>query len=228
MENIYQIVFEHLQELKPPAILSTPKSNHNYPWYWAFIDLKGKEIYGYKFRLYPEDALIILQLFIWFLRDTNAAEQFKIRLDAGLLVTGPVGCGKTTLVKLCSYLATVSNKPCFKSCREISLEVAADGPATILHFTRHSFDYVNSQPRTWMFDDLGVESMVNFYGTPISPMTDILLGRYDYFLSHSMQTIITSNLNSQEIEMRYGIRVRSRLREMMNLLAFPADSRDKR
>ena len=79
-----------------------------------------------------------------------------------------------------------------------------------------------------MFDDLGVEGTVNYYGNLISPMTDILLTRYDYFLSHAMQTIITTNLNSQEIEARYGIRVRSRLREMMNLISFPAECKDKR
>ncbi len=228
MDNLYQIVFEHMQEVKPPAILSTPKSNHNYGWYWAFVDLKGKEQYGYQFRLYPEDVLIILKLFIWYLRDSDAAEQFSVRLNAGLFVTGPVGCGKTTLVKLCSLIVPVAQRPSMKSCREVSLEVAADGPATILHFTRHSFNYFDNKPRTWMFDDLGVESMVNYYGTEVSPMTDILLGRYDYFLSDSMQTIITSNLNSDEIERRYGMRVRSRLRDMMNLLAFPAESRDKR
>jgi hypothetical protein len=36
------------------------------------------------------------------------------------------------------------------------------------------------------------------------------------------------NLNSAEIEKKYGLRVRSRMREMFNLVAFPADTPDKR
>jgi hypothetical protein len=54
----------------------------------------------------------------------------------------------------------------------------------------------------------------------ISPMRDILPGRYDYFISHGMQTVIITNLTSQQIETRYGAGVRSRLCEMTNQLPF--------
>ncbi|NEW80482.1 MAG: ATPase, partial [Gelidibacter sp.] len=40
------------------------------------------------------------------------------------------------------------------------------------------------------------------------------------------KTHITTNLNAEELETRYGSRVRSRLREMLNVVAF--DSKDKR
>ena len=43
-----------------------------------------------------------------------------------------------------------------------------------------------------------------------------------------MVTHLTTNLNSIEIEKQYGLRVRSRLREMFNLVAFPGDAMDKR
>jgi hypothetical protein len=39
-------------------------------------------------------------------------------------------------------------------------------------------------------------------------------------------THLTTNLNSGEIEKQYGLRVRSRLREMFNLVAFPEDAVD--
>jgi hypothetical protein len=59
-------------------------------------------------------------------------------------------------------------------------------------------------------------------------MAEILLSCYDYYHSFGMLTHLTTNLNSVEIEKQYGVRVRSRLREMFNLVAFPADARDKR
>jgi hypothetical protein len=39
---------------------------------------------------------------------------------------------------------------------------------------------------------------------------------------------MTTNLSSSEIEDYYGLRVRSRLREMFNLIAFPSSTKDKR
>jgi hypothetical protein len=39
---------------------------------------------------------------------------------------------------------------------------------------------------------------------------------------------MTTNLNSCEIEDIYGLRVRSRLREQFNLIAFDSEAKDKR
>jgi hypothetical protein len=41
-------------------------------------------------------------------------------------------------------------------------------------------------------------------------------------------THITTNLNAEEIEERYGNRVRSRLREMVNVIGFDINTKDKR
>ena len=228
MDNIYQLVLEHMNDIAVPPELGKLKTNFNYPWLWAYLDLKGKEKQGVKFRLLTDETEIILKIMIWWLRDQELAVQYKIDLQAGLMVSGPVGCGKTSLVKLCSLLPNSREKPLFKPCREISFEVETDGPASILHYTRHSFDYANEKPRIYIFDDLGVETVVNYFGNLLSPMCEIIAGRYDYYMSHGMQTIITTNLSATQIEQRYGARVRSRLREMMNLVAFPAAAADKR
>ncbi|NEW80122.1 MAG: ATPase, partial [Gelidibacter sp.] len=42
------------------------------------------------------------------------------------------------------------------------------------------------------------------------------------------KTHITTNLNAEELETRYGSRVRSRLREMFNLIGFDESTKDKR
>jgi hypothetical protein len=47
-------------------------------------------------------------------------------------------------------------------------------------------------------------------------MAEILLSRYDLFISKKIQTHITTNLSASEIEAQYGNRVRSRMRELFN------------
>jgi hypothetical protein len=59
-------------------------------------------------------------------------------------------------------------------------------------------------------------------------MAEIILSRYDIFISKQVITHITSNLSASEIEAAYGNRVRSRLRNMLNLIAFDKDTKDKR
>ena len=59
-------------------------------------------------------------------------------------------------------------------------------------------------------------------------MGKVLLSRYDLFLKNNITTQATTNLNVQELEERYGNPVRSRLRQLFNLIAFKNTSIDKR
>jgi DNA replication protein DnaC len=56
---------------------------------------------------------------------------------------------------------------------------------------------------------------------------EIMLSRYEYFISQKKITHLTTNLSASELESYYGNRVRSRLREMFNLISFGV-SKDKR
>jgi hypothetical protein len=61
-------------------------------------------------------------------------------------------------------------------------------------------------------------------------MGEVLLSRYELYLEtrKRLKTHATTNLNAEELEERYGNRVRSRMRELFNLIAFEKSSRDKR
>ena len=87
-------------------------------------------------------------------------------------------------------------------------------------------EYGNSS--FYCFDDLGVETTGRHFGKDCNVMGEILLSRYDLFLKRKIRTHTTTNLNAQELESRYGIRVRSRMREFFNLIAFNKESVDKR
>ena len=75
---------------------------------------------------------------------------------------------------------------------------------------------------------LGTENSLKYFGNECNVMAEILLSRYDLFVLRHMQTHLTTNLNSSEIEEIYGTRIRSRLREQFNLIAFSESAKDKR
>lgn len=57
---------------------------------------------------------------------------------------------------------------------------------------------------------------MNYWGNNCNVMGEVLLSRYDLFISSKMITHVTTNLNSQELEVLYGNRLRSRMRAMFN------------
>jgi hypothetical protein len=59
-------------------------------------------------------------------------------------------------------------------------------------------------------------------------MAEILLSRYDQFVAKKLITHLTTNLSASEIESSYGNRIRSRMRELFNLIAFENTVNDKR
>ncbi|WP_114781863.1 P-loop NTPase family protein [Botryobacter ruber] len=81
---------------------------------------------------------------------------------------------------------------------------------------------------SYCFDDLGAESSLRYYGNMCNVMGEVLLSRYDLFVSQGVKTHLTTNLTSSELEKTYGSRVRSRMREMFNLVCFEKGARDKR
>jgi len=201
-------------------------SPYNYTVIWQWLIQKGTDLYGNKFQLYEEDKAAIHPLLCWFLQDADTAPQFKLDLYKGILLTGPVGCGKTTLMNLMRYLAQEQNKFTLKACRSICFEFIEDGFSVIHRYSKGAlYQY---QPRILCFDDLGTESSLRYYGNECNVMAEILLTRYDLFISQKLITHLTTNLSATEIEQYYGNRIRSRMREMFNLIAFRNDSTDKR
>jgi DNA replication protein DnaC len=113
-----------------------------------------------------------------------------------------------------------------KSCRDVSFEFIQEGYSVILRYSKQAFN--QDKPKMYCFDDLGTESNLKYYGNECNVMSEILSSRYDLFVSRQMITHITTNLNSSEIESIYGARVRSRMREMFNLVNFDKEAKDKR
>ena len=196
----------------------------------AVLEKAGKQLYSKNFKISKADHEVIFKLLVYFLRDKENAKRLEIDFRKGILLTGPIGCGKTSLMNLMRYISAAFTHHVMVSCRDISFEFIEDGYSVIRKYSRESFRFRGPEKETkiYCFDDLGVENNLKYYGNECNVMAEILLSRYDLFISHCMLTHITTNLNSSEIESLYGNRVRSRMRQMFNLIGFSSESRDKR
>jgi len=205
---------------------NTTKPNYNYPEIINWLEAKGIELYGNHFKILETDYPILYNLIAYFLKDQQTCYQLNINLEKGILLTGPIGCGKTSLMNIMKTLTPAEHKFIIKPCRDISFEFIQDG-YQIIH--KYSIGKLyQSEPRTYCFDDLGTENNLKYYGNECNVMAEILLSRYDLYISKKLQTHITTNLSASEIETHYGNRVRSRLRQLCNLIAFDNVSKDKR
>ena len=201
-------------------------SQYNYPEMMSWLEQKGKLQFGEKFHFREADVVNIQKLICYFLKDEVMAANFNLDLSKGILLSGPVGCGKTTLMTLMRHVAQPNYKFIMKTCRDISFEFIKEGYQTIQKYSHGTNSH--SEYRNYCFDDLGVETNLKYYGNECNVMAEIILSRYDIYISKQVITHITSNLSATEIETAYGNRVRSRLREMLNLIAFDDNSMDKR
>jgi len=192
----------------------------------AWMESKGKELYGEHFNIHYQDHELLFKLLIYVIRDKENAERLNIQLNKGILLSGPVGCGKTSLMSILRLFLPIDSRYVMKSCRDVSFEFIQEGYAVIVRYSRKSI--YHEKPRVYCFDDLGTENNLKYFGNECNVLAEILLSRYDIFVSFGMITHITTNLNSSEIESFYGTRVRSRMREMFNLVSFSREARDKR
>ena len=196
----------------------------------TYLNIKGHLLFGQNFRLYKEDEPLLLKLCCYFIQDHNSCAKLGIDTNKGILLSGPVGCGKTSLMKLLPHLAPHKTNYEFIPTRNI-----------IFNFNTNGFEVLDkyNDTKNYCFDDLGIEPVGSHYAKECNVMGEILLSRYDLFTQNSQslslsqghnhsKTHITTNLNANELEKRYGSRVRSRLREMFNLISFDSSTTDKR
>jgi hypothetical protein len=190
------------------------------------LEVRGLEVYGPIFKLLESDKPVLLKLICYFLRDEDIAAELKLNLNKGILLTGPIGSGKTSLMNLMRYFQPPPQRFILKSCRDVTFDFIRDGYETIHRYSYRSFQ--DHEPKTYCFDDLGIENNLKYFGNECNVMAEVLLSRYDLFHSRSLVTHITTNLSASEIEAAYGNRVRSRMRELFNLIAFDKTTKDKR
>lgn len=192
---------------------------YDFPKILVYLEAKGKILFGNHFKLFREDEKILSMLSNYFIRDAKNCEKYNINPDKGILLSGPVGCGKTSLMRLLKNIVPHQRQYEVIPARNIVFGFNHIGFKTIEDFGNEGF---------FCFDDLGVEATGRHFGKDCNVMGEILISRHELFLKHKVRTHATTNLNVIELEERYGSRVRSRMRQMFNLINFDKNTRDKR
>ncbi len=189
---------------------------------------KAETVVGRKFLIPDDERGIVFGLLAWFLNDELVAEEMGIDLKKGILLSGPIGCGKTTLMKIMRLMPFLRRNYKVVSSREIVSEFMLSGYEVLETYSRGIQREHKRIPRNYCFDDLGAETTSKYFGNECNVMAEILLTRYDLFKEQGVITHATTNLTADELETAYGNRLRSRMREMFNLFGYDEKSGDKR
>ena len=167
---------------------------------------------------------VLVTLCHYFARDERAFEACdpdpsapSYSLSKGLMLFGPIGCGKTRLLEL---ITRVDPRLSFQihACPHIVSQYRIDGDKALLAY---------AAPATACFDDLGFETTRSqHFGNAANPMETILASRYRRIprpLTHC-----TTNLDVAGLSSAYDARVVSRMAEMFNVVAFSHLAPDRR
>ena len=171
-----------------------------------------------------------IELLSWYFTVDPRFEAAGYSFSKGLLLFGGVGIGKTHLMNLfrgnqkeayrivdCSDIAADFAK---KDGGEASLEkYFTDTP--LLHANKWNF-----KSSGYCFDDFGIETDGRYFGNTVNCMERIIEVRYRS--KKPLTTHVITNLSADQIEKGYGLRIRERMREMFNLIAFPTTAKSRR
>jgi hypothetical protein len=172
---------------------------------------------------------VIKILCMYFTNDPRFEQQLDGNLNKGLMLRGGIGIGKTYLMNL--FRMNQKQGYSLRNCGEIASQYTLEGRELLSQYTAPK-ETVPSQRNYGQdksgicFDDLGCEKEGIHYADKVEILAPIIEMRYTRGL-HTM-THITTNLPPEEIDRRYGARLRSRMREMFNVIDFPDTATDRR
>lgn len=145
----------------------------------------------------------------------------------GLMLCGLCGNGKTTLAKaIARLIAFLTERENGYSYRKVMKFYTAKSICKLCAASEkfreqyEAYESLFAEPML-IIDDLGEEpAKVLVYGMVHTPIIDLISSRYEA----QKMTVITTNLNVDEIKEKYGVRIYDRLSEMVTSIIFENDT----
>ena len=182
---------------------------------------------AYDWRKIAAHAKVLWSMVAWVWR-ADQYNSLRLHPDKGLWLYGPIGTGKTTLLKgFRKYMADVADRYClnreddhrllswYSSASEIANVYASKGHGGIVQYCSKDVNII--------IDELGREPIpANNYGTKLNVMMHIMQMRYDN--RRTSVTHATTNLELGDVAGLYGKYVADRCLEMFNFIKIDGDS----
>lgn len=170
---------------------------------WTSYNLFGKELI-----FNSDNERLIKALCFLASNDDRYETELGYTFKKGLLIRGVSGLGKTFLVKCIEK--NKLNPIKIVSMIDISDEVKQEG----------EYNIIQGDSKIIYLDDVGTEeAIINHYGTKINWFKNFIEGVYLRNVDKGFGKLIISTNNSfAEIEDKYGFRVRSRVKDMFNII----------
>lgn len=175
-------------------------------YFYNLMKWTSKSVYDKHFIRNDDNTSFIVAVCYFFGKDPRFETDLNYSFKKGLLLRGPAGLGKTHLIKcIAENPITPVN---IVSTLEINQVVQSDGEYR---------PYLPIDGCIYL-DDMGTEEKyVMHYGTKISWVKNYL--EMFYLKTNEFNRLIVStNNNFQEIEEKYGFRIRSRMKDMFNII----------
>lgn len=204
-----KIFHDQQRELEKTALVSHQKQLKE-SWtatrIYRLMQATSEQVYERKFIVNEYNKELIKTVCFFLSRDERFESELKYDLNKGLLIRGISGLGKTYVVKCAQD--NMLNPVLILSMLEISDEIRQVGEYNI-----------NMDGRKILYlDDVGTEEpTITHYGTRINFFKNFI---EQYYHKNTIfnRLIVSTNNSAQELENRYGFRVRSRMKDMFNVV----------
>lgn len=183
------------------------------------IEIIGKEIYGEKFSIEPPKTKQLYKKLFGIISGKK---------PKGAFITGSIGVGKSAAMRVMQkLLKDTENKFLWVSgyeLKDLAEQITAGEIKAMYGYQLKCDLYI---------DDIGFSVDVKRYGNTVNIISEIIMERYELFISSHYKTHLSSNIvaslkedkpNTPTIEKVYGLRVLDRMMEMCEMIVWNGES----